>query len=91
MLRTFALATGLALAALTCHAQDVFPNKPLRIIVPFAGGSGSDSNARYFAEKLGPLLGQSVIVENRPGADGSIGMRYAKSLPADGYTLVQGG
>ena len=74
------------------HGQtDPYPEKPIRIIVPFGGGSGSDSTARYFAQRMAPTLGQPVIVENRPGADGSIGMMAAKSAPADGYTVVQGG
>lgn len=72
-------------------AQAGYPNRTIRIIVPFAGGSGSDASARYFAEKMSPILGQSIIVENRPGADGAIGMLAAKAAPADGYTLVQGG
>ena len=80
------LSTCLALAQ-----GDAYPSKPIRIIVPFAGGSGSDANARYYAEKMAVLLGQPIIVENRAGADGAIGMMAAKSAPADGYTLVQGG
>ena len=68
-----------------------FPLKPIRIIVPFGNGSGSDTNARYYADKMGALLGQPVIVENKPGADATIGMMAAKAAPADGYTLVQGG
>ena len=70
---------------------DAYPQRTIRIIVPFSGGSGSDASARYFAEKMAPLLGQSIIVENKPGADGAIGMTAAKAAPADGYTLVQGG
>ncbi|RYH63490.1 MAG: tripartite tricarboxylate transporter substrate binding protein [Alcaligenaceae bacterium] len=85
------LALVLAAAAFAASAQDAYPNKTIKIIVPFGGGSGSDASARYFAEKMGPLLGESIIVDNKPGADGAIGMRIAKSLPADGYTLVQGG
>lgn len=74
------------------HAQVTgYPNKTIRIIVPFAGGSGSDANARYYGEKMSAILGQTVIVENKPGADGSIGMLAAKAAPADGYTIVQGG
>lgn len=68
-----------------------FPNKPIRIIVPFASGSGSDTNARFYAERMAVLLRQPVIVENKPGADATIGMMAAKAAPADGYTIVQGG
>lgn len=86
------LAAGmLPMLATPAFAQADYPNRTIRIIVPFAGGSGSDASARYFAEKMAPILGQSIIVENKPGADGAIGMAAAKSAPADGYTLVQGG
>jgi tripartite-type tricarboxylate transporter receptor subunit TctC len=70
---------------------DQFPSKSIRIIVPFGAGSGSDANARYYGEKISAILGQPVIVENKPGADATIGMMAAKAAPADGYTLVQGG
>ena len=66
-----------------------FPNRPLRIIVPFGAGSSSDANARFVAEKMAGLLGQPVYVENKPGASGAIGLLAAKNLPADGYTIVQ--
>lgn len=86
------LSAGIAILTPAAQAQTGdFPTKTLRIIVPFASGSGSDANARYYAEKMSTLLGQPVIVENRAGADGAIGMMAAKSAPADGYTLVQGG
>ncbi|GAA5236308.1 tripartite tricarboxylate transporter substrate binding protein [Verticiella sediminum] len=83
-------ALCLAFAAHAAAAAD-YPVKPLTIIVPFSGGSGSDATARYYAERMAPLLGQPIVVENRPGADGAIGMVAAKHAPADGYTLVQGG
>jgi len=89
-LLTFALFLSTAIAT-PASAADAYPNRPIRIIVPFTGGSGSDASARYFAEKMAPILGQAFIVENRPGADGAIGMMAAKSAPADGYTVVQGG
>lgn len=82
----------LACAAASALAQaDDFPTRPIKIIVPFTAGSGSDAMARFYADKMGPILGQAVIVENRPGADGAIGMSAVKNLPADGYTMVQGG
>lgn len=87
-------ATGIALAALTLatgtlQAQD-YPNKPVRIIAPFPPGSGPDVNARELAAKLGPLIGQSVVVENRPGASGIIGTEAAAKAAPDGYTLYIG-
>ncbi|MFA7668673.1 MAG: tripartite tricarboxylate transporter substrate binding protein [Burkholderiaceae bacterium] len=76
--------------ALPASAQaDDYPDRPITIIVPFGGGSGSDATARYFGEKMSKILGASFIVENRPGAAGAIGMMAAKRAPADGYTIVQ--
>jgi len=94
--RTFCGAFGtvlgatLAGAASRVHAVEPWPNRPLRIIVPFTGGSGADATARFYAEKMSPMLGQPIIVENRPGADGAIGIMAVKALPADGYTILQG-
>ncbi len=83
------LATGLANRA--AHAQaGSFPNKPLRIVVPFNAGSGSDSASRVYGEVMGRLLGQSVVVENRPGASGLLAIQNVKQAPADGYTLFVG-
>ena len=80
------LAAIVALAPLTAAAQ-AFPSKPIRIIVPFTPGSATDTIARPIAEKLSAALGQPVLVENRPGAGGTIGIGVlAKSAP-DGYTL----
>ena len=67
-----------------------YPSRPLRIIVPFLAGSGSDSAARVFGELLTRSLGQPVTVENRPGANGVIGLQALKQAPADGYTLAIG-
>jgi len=88
--RTFsaALATlGLPLPLLA-SAQDGFPAKPIRIVCPFAPGGGSDFIARVGADLLGKNIGQSVIVDNRPGAGGTLGTDYALHQPADGYTLL---
>ena len=69
-------------------ADDNFPNKPLRLIVPLGPGSAFDSTARFFAGELSKVLGQPVIVENKPGADTAIGVREVLTQPADGYTLL---
>jgi tripartite-type tricarboxylate transporter receptor subunit TctC len=65
-----------------------FPNKPVKIVVPFTAGSATDILARTFGQKLSELWGQPVIVENRPGAGGTIGAALVAKSPADGYTLL---
>ena len=79
-----------ALMQTPLQAQD-FPNRALRVIVPQPPGGGFDTTARMLADKLGPLLGQSVVVENRPGAGTLVGTEAAAKAPADGYTMLLGG
>jgi tripartite-type tricarboxylate transporter receptor subunit TctC len=81
----FAFAVLAAVPA--AHAQDGFPTKPIRIIVPFTAGSATDIMARTLAERLSPALGQPVIVENRPGAGGTIGITQLAKAAPDGATL----
>jgi len=81
------LAAILALAPLAAAAQ-AFPSKPIRIIVPFTPGSATDTMARPVAEKLAAAFGQQVLVENRPGAGGTIGAGMLAKSPPDGYTLA---
>lgn len=69
------------------QAKD-FPNKPVKVIVPYTAGSGSDTAARFFGEKLAAVLGQPFVVENRPGASGVISVMTVKSAPADGYSIL---
>jgi tripartite-type tricarboxylate transporter receptor subunit TctC len=69
---------------------DAFPSKPIKFIVPFPPGSGTDTSARYFGRKLSELTRQPVIVENKPGANGFIGVQAVLSAPADGYTVFIG-
>src|SRR5512134_1016365 len=72
------------------HAQTeaAYPARPLRLIVPFAAGGTTDTIARLVARESTKLLGQSIVVENRPGAGGLIGAEAVLKLPADGYTLA---
>ncbi len=81
------LALFAASFALAVHAQP-FPTKPVRIVVPYSPGGGTDIISRQLALKLGEAWGQSVFVENRPGANGVIGTEAVLKSPADGHTLV---
>lgn len=85
------LLAALALACTPWVAQaQAYPAKPVRIIAPFAAGTGPDANARELAAELTKILGQSVFVENRPGAAGIIGTEAAARAAPDGYTLYIG-
>src|SRR5713226_2890431 len=70
-----------------------YPNKPIRIVIPFPPGNTTDIMSRLIAPRMSERLGQQVIVENRPGASGMLGLDYVAKGPADGYTIacVQGG
>lgn len=83
-----ALALNAALASHTVIAQNDYPARPLRLIVPTAPGGGTDFTARTIAQRLGEAIGQTVIVDNRPGAAGNIGVDIAAKASPDGYTLV---
>ncbi len=86
------LALALLTIAVTApgHAQDAqsFPNRPVRIVVPFPAGGPTDVNMRIIGQKLSELWGQGVVIENRPGANTGIGAQMVAKAPADGYTLL---
>jgi tripartite-type tricarboxylate transporter receptor subunit TctC len=83
------LGAGLAtLAAGGAHAQTAFPNKQIRWVIPFAPGGNYDVTSRIVAEPMGRNLGQNVLIDNKPGAGGVVGLENAYNAPADGYTLV---
>lgn len=82
------LAGLMVIAPLALGQTRDFPNRPVKVIVPFTPGSSSDTAARFFSEKLAAVLGQPFVVENRPGASGVISVMAMKSAPADGYMIL---
>ncbi len=85
------LAAPLLPAVASAQAPAPFPDKPIRLIMPFPAGGASDTHARAFADAMGRELPQRVFVENRSGAGGNIGVEAAARSPADGYTLLATG
>ena len=86
--RTVLRGAAATAAAIACPAWAAYPDKPIRIVVTFAAGGASDIVARVVGEQIGKKLGQAVIVDNRPGAGGSVGGLNVVQSPADGYTLM---
>src|ERR1700760_1060990 len=84
------IAVLLGLASNTMAAAQEYPTRPITMIVPFPAGGATDTLARFLAEQMRPLLGQTVVIENTGGAAGTIGVGRAVRSPADGYTLSIG-
>src|SRR5258708_40017815 len=89
MHRSLVLFT-LFLAAVVAPTRAQFPDRPIRIVVPFAAGGGADAVARIIAEPMSKRLRQPVLVENKPGGDSTIGSAFVAKSPPDGYTLLFG-
>src|SRR4029453_3264783 len=84
-----AIAASIALAApLACLAQGPYPSKPIRLVVPFPPGAGTDGVARFVAQKMSESMRQPVVIDNRTGAGGAIGAAEAAKADPDGYTLL---
>src|SRR3981189_1810710 len=84
---TIALWAATALVSDSASAQS-FPSRPITVIMPFAGGSASDVVSRVLFNKMAIILGQPIVVENKPGAGGNLGTALAAMAAPDGYTLV---
>jgi tripartite-type tricarboxylate transporter receptor subunit TctC len=89
LLGAIAVAT-LCGAPLSVRASDEFPNRPIRIVVPYAAGGGTDTIARLVGSKLGEAWKATVVIENKPGAGGTLGNDLVAKAPADGYTVLMG-
>ncbi len=87
---TASTATATGAVALPAWAQDKWPSKPVPYIVPFPAGGTTDILGRLIRQKLGPVLGTTIVIDNKGGAGGSVGPEVASRAPADGYTMLGG-
>jgi len=88
--RHWLAGTGSLIAGTATFAQGSFPSKPLTLVVPFASGGPTDAMARTLANAIKPVIGQTMLVDNKPGAGGNIGAEIVARAPADGHTLLFG-
>jgi len=90
LFRALVLLCSVILSPMTANAADIYPVKPIKVVVPFPPGGGADTLIRLIAPLTSDLWKQSVVIENRPGASGAIGAELVAQSPADGYTLLMG-
>jgi tripartite-type tricarboxylate transporter receptor subunit TctC len=88
LLVTAALLAGAISLSMPAFCQTAYPNKPIKFVVPYSAGGLPDTVARIFAQRLGEKLGQSVVVDNKPGANGVVAAQAIASAPKDGYTFL---
>ncbi|WP_354683325.1 tripartite tricarboxylate transporter substrate binding protein [Cupriavidus necator] len=88
---SLALVSAALMHAVPGSAQEGYPDRPIRLVVPQSAGSGADVVARLLGQKLGQELHQSIVVDNRPGANGIIGASFVAKQPSDGYSLMLAG
>ena len=86
--RNFLALAAAAALPLRAFAQDNWPQRPIRIVNPGAPGGTNDVLSRHLVEPLGKLLGQSIIIDSKPGAGGLVGAHFVLQQPADGYTIL---
>ena len=82
------LAAGATIGAAGAADAGQYPEKAIRVIVPFPAGSGTDSSARFIGERIAAQTGKPVVVDNRPGANGFIAAKAVAGAPGDGYTML---
>lgn len=86
--KAFLFLASVLLSTVALAAPDTYPNKPIRLVVPYPPGGSADLVGRMVAEKLGKSLGQPVVIDNKAGGSGAIGSDFVSRAPADGYTLL---